>query len=215
MWRQWYENGQSLEICWGRECSIGIKYGITGNEDDLGDRILNISLLFAQAFIPLGVVNKTYHPMEGPRWGVEVSREFGMQFYWGDHWKSWDLPLTLYTIRYQYLGQSGEDWFDVREESNGVFPPMTAVHPYTYRLESGEIQNRWATISRRRHILGRKWVPKWLYAREAQSIDIEFSDEVGERSGSWKGGTIGCSYKLREGETPEECLRRMEEERKF
>lgn len=32
---------------------------------------------------------------------------------------------------------------------------------------------------------------------------------------SWKGGTIGCGYALRPNESPYECLKRMEQERKF
>ena len=35
------------------------------------------------------------------------------------------------------------------------------------------------------------------------------SDEVGEETGSWKGGTIGCGYNLKPGETAEECFDRM------
>lgn len=48
-----------------------------------------------------------------------------------------------------------------------------------------------------------------------RTIDVEFDDEVGERSGSWKGGTMGCGYEMRASETPWETLRRMERERKF
>jgi hypothetical protein len=44
---------------------------------------------------------------------------------------------------------------------------------------------------------------------------VVFSAEVGERSGSWKGGCIGCGYDLLPDELPEECLRRMERDRKF
>lgn len=50
---------------------------------------------------------------------------------------------------------------------------------------------------------------------ERRVIEIEFDGEVGERTGSWKGGTIGCSYKMQEDKTIEQCLRRMERERKF
>ena len=46
-------------------------------------------------------------------------------------------------------------------------------------------------------------------------MSVNFSDEVGERSGSWKGGTLGCGYDLLKNETMEQCLRRMEKERKF
>lgn len=46
-------------------------------------------------------------------------------------------------------------------------------------------------------------------------IDIEFSDEVGERTGSWKGGVLGCGFDMLPGERPVDALRRMELERKF
>lgn len=90
--------------------------------------------------------------------------------------------------------------------------------PYRYTLRSGDVQDRTATVTTDRMtwcwrlpwMLG-VWFPK----RVRTSINVEFSDEVGERSGSWKGGTIGCGYDLRPGETPEQCLRRMERERTF
>lgn len=47
------------------------------------------------------------------------------------------------------------------------------------------------------------------------SIDVYFDGEVGKETGSWKGGTIGCDYDLKKGETMLECLRRMEVEREF
>jgi len=53
--------------------------------------------------------------------------------------------------------------------------------------------------------------PRWT----KESIDVEFSGEVGERSGSWKGGCIGCSYDLRPDETMLCTLRRMEKEQSF
>lgn len=45
------------------------------------------------------------------------------------------------------------------------------------------------------------------------SIDVHFFKEVGKQKGSWKGGTIGCGYNLKKGETALECIRRMERER--
>ena len=53
------------------------------------------------------------------------------------------------------------------------------------------------------------------FRRVSKYINIDFSDEVGERSGSWKGGRLGCSYNMQPGETPLQTLRRMEAERKF
>lgn len=90
------------------------------------------------------------------------------------------------------------------------------THPYRYLLRSGEVQQRIATI----HVERREWRLRWLrWTRLGRDVryylDVEFSDEVGERSGSWKGGTVGCGYEMRPGETPSQCLRRMESERRF
>lgn len=85
---------------------------------------------------------------------------------------------------------------------------------YTYRLNDGSIQNRIATIKCiERRTWGWKWFPWKKYIRT--DIDISFNGEVGEKAGSWKGGCIACSYDILPNETPEQCLRRMEQERKF
>lgn len=86
------------------------------------------------------------------------------------------------------------------------------THEYTYKLKSGEIQNRLATINAEEREWRRWWLPSKLIKK---FIDISFNDEVGERTGSWKGGTIGCGYEMKQGETPLQTLRRMEVERKF
>lgn len=85
-------------------------------------------------------------------------------------------------------------------------------HSYRYVLRSGEVQERIATIKAERRLWTRPWFP---WKRESYCIDVEFNGEVGERTGSWKGGTIGCGYEMLEGETPLTTLRRMEQERKF
>lgn len=93
---------------------------------------------------------------------------------------------------------------------------------YTYVLKSGEVQNRVATyyvgemewrwrIFHRLYKYGIKIGPKII----SRTINVTFDNEVGEKSGSWKGGCTGCGYKIRKNESPYECLRRMERERKF
>jgi len=86
-------------------------------------------------------------------------------------------------------------------------------HPYKYTLRSGEVQFITATIYQDKRQWHRKWFPFIKLVRE--QISIEFSDEVGERTGSWKGGTVGCGYDMLKGETMLDTLRRMEKERKF
>lgn len=85
-------------------------------------------------------------------------------------------------------------------------------HPYEYQLESGEVQKRIARIKPERRVWTRPWLPWRL---ERHYIDIEFDGEVGERSGSWKGGCTGCSFDMLSGEAPLAALRRMELHRKF
>jgi hypothetical protein len=88
--------------------------------------------------------------------------------------------------------------------------------PYTYVLKNGTVQKRTATY----YIDRREWRWRWLmwlpWPRLVHTcIDVEFDGEVGEQSGTWKGGTIGCSYQMKKGELPIQTLRRMEQERKF
>ena len=87
------------------------------------------------------------------------------------------------------------------------------TYPYTYTLNSGEKQEVKATIT----VTKIEWRRKWLYftnllSSRVQGIEIEFNKEVGERTGSWKGGVLGCSYSMKPGETPLECLRRIEKD---
>jgi len=91
-----------------------------------------------------------------------------------------------------------------------------AEYPYRYVLTDGTIQDVTAEI----RVEEREWRWKWLTwlpfpKSVSRTIDIKFSDEVGPERGSWKGGVMGCSYKMRDGELPEQTLRRMERERRF
>lgn len=79
-------------------------------------------------------------------------------------------------------------------------------------LRSGDVQHRTATIKAEQRTWTRWWLP---FKRVSRSIDVEFNAEVGERTGSWKGGCLGCGYEMKPGETPLQALRRMEKERAF
>jgi hypothetical protein len=66
----------------------------------------------------------------------------------------------------------------------------------------------------------REWRPRWLkwnpfFKEVRRTIEIDFSEEVGKKKGSWKGGVTGCSYELLPDEDPLDCLMRMEKEREF
>lgn len=90
---------------------------------------------------------------------------------------------------------------------------VSATYPYKYVRENGDIQNVNARVHVSRTTHRRKWF-KWI-KRQWTFIDVNFDNQIGEKVDTWKGGVLGCSYILRDDETPEQCLRRMEIERKF
>lgn len=98
------------------------------------------------------------------------------------------------------------------------------LYDYHYMLKSGEVQKAKAEISINKMVDFKKGL-KWLgWPKKIRYyIDISFKEfddstkieELGERSGSWKGGVTGCSWDMRKGETAKQTLRRMQKERKF
>ncbi len=214
LWRGWLENGQSVELSRSRYgWDFGVGVHVHSNDNDRGDRMLFLKFWRGTAVIPLGIIDHPWPAMDGPQWSAYASKEFGMTFNWGLRRKSFDWPWYLHTLAYEKQLPDGTwrkvSWKD-RDQA------YTETHPYTYKLRSGEVQHRTATVSKRRHVLCRRAVkrigwPKWV----KESIYVHFDGEVGERSGTWKGGAIGCSYDLRNGETMLDALRRMERERSF
>lgn len=100
------------------------------------------------------------------------------------------------------------------------------TYPYEYVTKSGEVQKTYATL----YVSEREWRPHWfkwtrMFRKTKRTIDVDFKDEIGEDVGSWKGGVVGCDYEMQQyidpktiewkWETPEECLRRMENERRL
>jgi hypothetical protein len=139
------------------------------------------------------------HQCSGPTYGFCFFDD-GLQLHWGKQKGRRDDPFTII----------GMPWRWQHREHRILSEPET--HPYRYRLRSGEVQERTAIIQ----IETRRWTRPWLpWRRTSRYIDIAFSDEVGERSGSWKGGVLGCSYDMLPNETALDCLRRMERERQF
>lgn len=159
----------------------------------------------------------------GDRWGFSLVDGHAIHLNWRDKTKIIDLPWSWSVHRKSQL-LADESWSHefFRKGGRLSWEEQKALNlwkkdlPYTYVLSSGEVQERRAVIrveeweSRRRWL---NWCP--LFARVTRSIWVEFSGEVGEGTGSWKGGTMGCGYDLLPGEAPEACLRRMERDRKF
>ncbi len=56
---------------------------------------------------------------------------------------------------------------------------------------------------------------KVIVEKNGFQLKKKYTGEVGERTNTYKGGTLGCGYNMLPNETPLETLRRMEKERKF
>lgn len=155
------------------------------------------------------------------KWGCSVV-DGAIHFGWGRHYKIVDLPFTRWQRVSHDVRRIDGSWvpfvgsWEQRQPHrlDGKEPDgrHLETYPYRYLLRSGEVQTREATIHVEREVRRLNWTP---LTRMRFYIDVQFSDEVGERSGSWKGGTIGCAYEMRPGETPRQCLKRMEQERRF
>lgn len=153
-----------------------------------------------------------------------------IHFSWGFKTKIIDLPWSYGCCVYskvlswdnEWIDNEGKDYNSKRLDSF-LDDRSHATYPYTYRLKNGEVQNVMATIYVDRRIWTWKifhFLPNFLlpiipFKIDQKCISVEFNSEVGEKSGSWKGGTIGCGYKMKNNETPYQTLRRMEIEREF
>lgn len=104
------------------------------------------------------------------------------------------------------------DGYEIRKAAE---KSVSKVYDYVYALKNGTVQKAKATVHVSRMTHRARWWPIIPIERVSMSIWADFSSELGEGTGSWKGGVTGCGYTLRPDETPEQCLRRMEAERKF
>jgi hypothetical protein len=197
---------------------------------------LHIRLGWPNIFIKLPFRSTQGNPDYGSQtWGFSLHRYDG-HFSWGNDTKIIHWPWSFDHYRTSYVRKDGSWNHDLASEQRGInkLGRDTALeswkirhereeatkwsedNPYRYVLKSGEVQDRIATICVEEREWRRRWLPfTKLFRKVSRTISVQFNDEVGERSGSWKGGCIGSSYEMRQHETPVDCLRRMERERKF
>lgn len=109
----------------------------------------------------------------------------------------------------------GIDSFEMMRRENAAKDTVKETYDYRYVTKRGEVQNRKATIHVNRMTWRMRWWPLLPFKKVSTCIGVDFNEEIGEGCGSWKGGTVGCGYEMYADETPWECLKRMERERKF
>jgi hypothetical protein len=227
----WRINPESIDFKWGYFAPRA-GFELVLNRGTYFDQryAINLALGWGKFMVYLPFKTKLEEGCDMPRYGFAIHNDTFWIYKGGDYedgqcqnqWISWYLPFFSYTFDGHWVQNKNREWVQMSRSRKDGLPEgyefrkdgaYVETHPYTYTLKSGKVQNRTATCT----IEKRKWHRKWFpfLTMERQVIDIEFSDEVGERSGSWKGGTVGCSYELKPDETVYECLKRMESERNF
>lgn len=197
-----------------RGCKLRLSLGITLFEET-GYCLDFLGFLIALPFLDRWV----YHPVEIlDRWGFYYA-DNALVFNWKNKYKFIHMPWDWDHCGDKHMVQLEDgSWEPCREswEPGGQDSRFIQTFPYTYTLKNGTVQSVTATVHVERREWRRKcfWRIPW-FAKKRQEIDVTFSNEVGERSGSFKGGCIGCGYDMLPGETAEQTLRRMERERKF
>lgn len=219
----------SYEFCFPR-FACGLTLSEYGDKATLGISPIFFSLYLSSSW-PRWLVNKMRERQIGfyfYNWSLVLS-PFVNTMMWSRDFPWWQkgytihLPFQRKHFRTSYLMNDGswinekkgphklgETWQNPRD----IEGRFKEVHDYTYTRKNGEVQKRKATIT----VEEREWrrfknIP--LFRMIRRSIDVEFDGEVGERTGSWKGGCIGCGIDLLPNETPLKALRRMEATRRF
>lgn len=145
-------------------------------------------------------------------WGTYSGRFYFPWFTW--EWKSTEILDKNRNVLLKETLKDRKQDFGIRFKiERAIKDAFKEEFDFTYKLKNGQIQERKAKVNVERRTWHRKWFP-WV-EKIHTTIAVEFSDEVGEKTGSWKGGVVGSAYQMLPNETPEQCLRRMEKEREF
>lgn len=233
---RWYDGG-SVRTWWGEFSPKGWGIGFSLGAYDSAH--LQIKTIKGQVFIRLPFLDKALvreDPFnDGRHYGAtwdwfDPDGQGAIHLNWGNKYKNIYMPWVITGYVVEQLAADGS-WvpqqcaWRLTDEERAELPPLwTETHPYHYLLRSGETQHVNATITREKRKLEWDWFgrgPISTFLRKlsphkwVHTIDIAFDAEVGERAGDWKGGTVGCSYKMFPDETPFAALRRMQGERKF
>jgi hypothetical protein len=236
-------DGDSYRCTWGEASTRGL--GGIGLELQRRERrwTLHVAVPFLALWVRLGKAGEqmSEDPF-GDSWGFSFPLSDGYStlfLRWGAKsklfWMPWDHGASIGSWT---LSEDGKSWHPLpvcriwlngklcrddgspEENTEGhVWPGLDSLRfsePVRYRLSSGELQERTASVTVHRQ----EWRPRmtrWLpWPRHIYcGIWVEFSDEVGDGTGSWKGGTMGCGYELLPNESAASCLSRMMHERKF
>jgi hypothetical protein len=157
---------------------------------------------------------------DGFSYGFYIYEWYSLVLSWGKKSLHWDFPFKalnwfkteIYDVggNLKFVETQGDERWDERYEiQNAIKVPYS----YEYIRKNGDVQNTVANVHVSKMFWKRKWFP--FLVKTKTCIDVDFKDQVGEGVDDWKGGCISCGYEIKDGETPGQCLRRMERERRF
>lgn len=187
---------------------------------------ITISLLFFTLILKIPFRNKWTDECDPPKYGIAIHHNsfwiyMGGKGNWGGNKsKAWDFPFITKNWYRTSILLKDDTWVHEKRGSNKDFwhekwNDLKKIWNYDFLDKTDN-----TLIPTKIHVTEREWRPKWLewtnlFSKVRRSIEVEFSEEVGSRKGSWKGGTIGCGYDMLPNENPIDTIKRMEKERSF
>lgn len=206
----------SIEFTWGYISFGGGPELQLDHAYESGIPRLCVWFLWAVFHVELPFLKQRYDDVNNsPQYGFQYHNKM-IWWHWGLKMWSAHMPWDWSHVRHTILMPDGSKCCEGHELEESYNPPESVKqkHNFTYVLKSGEIQKRKAIIFGAEREWRWHWF-RWLpFPRMIRrSIDISFNKEVGNRSGSWKGGVMGMGEEWREGETMGEALKRVETDR--
>ena len=215
MWK--FSNGLEISLYYNRH-NFTMQYDLGGYFDTRHEISFSPGYGWLIVHLPWGKAHNECDPprygayyFESALWFLKNRKVKAVHMPWSYDWHRTSLMLRDTSFEH-------ETRYDRKEFYKEEWKKKAWVGRYhfTYVLKNGTVQERLATVT----VEEREWRMRWfkwtkIFAKVSRDISVEFSGEIGERTGSYKGGTMGCGYQMRNNESPLSCLRRMEKERKF
>lgn len=209
------------QFCWHpnpRKWKLAFQFYNHGSDEDEWN--LQFCPLFFSAYIILSEQNKKCLDDDGWSYGFYMYDWTDLVMEWGKKRFRWMIPFVSYDWAFTevmdinknivYRDVPGTGNFDERHKLENE---CKVDFPYSYTPKWGEVQNTTAKVNISRRCWKRKWCKFFPLIRT--SIEVTFDPSIGDDNDGWKGGCVSCSWDLKEGETAEQSLRRMEKERRF
>lgn len=186
---------------------------------------IHISIIWGSLFIYTSQKYKKYngnYDQEERTWGISYYKyDHSIYLQYGKKYKFIPMPW-VYRFYNRSILLKDNMWIQKLDKNIDIYDDKwnklkyKEIHQYTYKLKNGKIQKTIATIG----VYEMEWRMKFLYwtklfNKKHKYIDINFDKEIGERTGTWKGGVVGTSFKMLDNETPLQTLKRMERNKKF